>query len=205
MPSAERSADHSSSAAIPTGTTAGPELLLGPMLRHVDRTSATIWVETDAPCTVEVCGRTSHTFTVHGHSYALVVIEGLEPGSTTSYEVALDGVRRWPLDGSTLPGSCGSSGSTLPGGGSALPDSESTLPGGSALPACCGPAAGQLTRRRPACAASALASLLVPMACFSPDHRRNAECIGSRSPRRSVSWISIALDRASAALDRHAA
>ena len=86
-------------------TRSAPDLLLGPMLRHVDRTSATIWVETDAPCTVEVCGRTARTFTVHGHHYALVVIEGLDPGSTTTYEVALDGVRRWPIDGSTLPAS----------------------------------------------------------------------------------------------------
>jgi len=82
------------------------DLLLGPMLRYVNETSATIWVETDAPCTVHVCGRVTTTFTVHDHHYALVVIEGLEPGSTTEYEVALDGVRRWPLAGSTLPPSC---------------------------------------------------------------------------------------------------
>lgn len=88
---------------IDATTSGAPELLLGPMLRHVDRTSATIWVETGAPCTVDICGRTSRTFTVHGHHYALVVIEGLEPGSCTPYEVALDGERRWPLDGSSLP------------------------------------------------------------------------------------------------------
>ena len=29
------------------------ELILGPMLRHVSETSATIWVETDERCTVE--------------------------------------------------------------------------------------------------------------------------------------------------------
>ncbi len=86
-----------------TAAPSAPALLLGPMLRHVDRTSATVWVETDAPCTVEVCGHTARTFTAHGHHYALVVVEGLEPGSTTPYEVALDGVRRWPSDGSMLP------------------------------------------------------------------------------------------------------
>jgi len=30
------------------------ELLLGPLLRHVDATSATIWVETDGPCEVRI-------------------------------------------------------------------------------------------------------------------------------------------------------
>ena len=30
-----------------------PSLLLGPLLRHVDETSATVWVETDAPCEVD--------------------------------------------------------------------------------------------------------------------------------------------------------
>ena len=32
-------------------------LLLGPLLRHVDPVSATVWVETDRPCEVEVLGR----------------------------------------------------------------------------------------------------------------------------------------------------
>ena len=36
----------------------------------------------------------------NGHHYALVVIEGLEPGSIQPYEVALDGERRWPEEGS---------------------------------------------------------------------------------------------------------
>ena len=110
MPAADPTAD-TPGPPLPTDPTGrptpptSPDLLLGPMLRHVDRTSATIWVETDAPCTVEVCGRTAETFTVHGHHYALVVIEGLEPGSTTPYDVALDGARRWPIDGSAMPAS----------------------------------------------------------------------------------------------------
>ena len=29
-------------------------LILGPLLRYVGETEATVWVETDAPCTVEV-------------------------------------------------------------------------------------------------------------------------------------------------------
>ena len=33
-----------------------PELLLGPLLRYVDETDALVWVETDAPCEVEVLG-----------------------------------------------------------------------------------------------------------------------------------------------------
>ncbi len=72
------------------------ELLIGPLLRHVDTRSATVWVETTAPCTVEVAGCSAHTFTVAGHHYALVVITGLEPGTSTPYEVTLDGDVVWP-------------------------------------------------------------------------------------------------------------
>ena len=75
------------------------------MLRYVSATSATIWVETDEPCTVRVLGRTARTFCVCGHHYALVVIDGLPPGSVSEYDVELDGVQRWPLPGSTLPAS----------------------------------------------------------------------------------------------------
>ncbi|MBW3561003.1 MAG: alkaline phosphatase D family protein [Actinobacteria bacterium] len=66
------------------------------MLRYVDETCATIWVETDAACDVEVLGSRASTFHVEGHHYALVVVEGLEPGSTNPYGVHLDGERAWP-------------------------------------------------------------------------------------------------------------
>ncbi|MGY1803584.1 alkaline phosphatase D family protein [Blastococcus sp. SYSU D00922] len=80
-----------------------PVLLLGPLLRHVDPVSATVWVEIDRPCTVDVLGRTARTFCVGGHHYALVVVEGLEPGSTTPYEVRLDDVLVWPSEDSAFP------------------------------------------------------------------------------------------------------
>ena len=48
-------------------------------------------------------GRTARTFCVGGHHYALVVVEGLEPGSTTPYEVRLDGALAWPEEGSPFP------------------------------------------------------------------------------------------------------
>jgi hypothetical protein len=79
------------------------DLILGPVLRHVSGRSATIWMETDGPCSVRCCDTTSSTFHVRGHHYALVIVEGLEPGSTTPYEVHLDGERRWPPDDSDLP------------------------------------------------------------------------------------------------------
>ena len=78
-------------------------LVLGPLLRHVSATTATIWVETDAPCTVEVLGHRTPTFTVCDHHYALVIVEGLEPGTTTPYEVRLDGERCWPPPASRFP------------------------------------------------------------------------------------------------------
>ncbi len=79
------------------------ELLLGPLLRYVSETEATVFVETDAACEVEVLGRREPTFRVEGHHYALVRIEGLEPGHNYEYEVALDGERRWPEPGADLP------------------------------------------------------------------------------------------------------
>ncbi len=79
------------------------DLVLGPLLRYVSETEATVWVETDAACEVEVLGRSEPTFGVGGHHYALVRIEGLEPGGDYEYEVALDGERRWPEPGSELP------------------------------------------------------------------------------------------------------
>jgi hypothetical protein len=79
------------------------DLVLGPLLRYVGETEATVWVETDAPCEVEVLGRREPTFTVEEHFYALVRIENLKPGSFNEYEVKLDGERRWPEPGSDLP------------------------------------------------------------------------------------------------------
>nr|WP_271214264.1 alkaline phosphatase D family protein [Rhodococcus wratislaviensis]GLK41801.1 alkaline phosphatase [Rhodococcus wratislaviensis] len=73
------------------------ELILGPLLRHVGTCDATVWVETSEACTVRVLGHEERTWNVSGHHYALVVVEGLEPGSTTPYEVALDGRPVWPL------------------------------------------------------------------------------------------------------------
>src|SRR3954451_17333215 len=80
-----------------------PVLVLGPLLRHVDPVSATVWVETDRACEVDVLGRRSRTFCVGGHHYALVVVEDLEPGSATPYEVHLDGVKAWPPERSAFP------------------------------------------------------------------------------------------------------
>ena len=80
-----------------------PELLLGPLLRYAGETDATVWVETDAACEVEVLGGCSRTFHVEGHHYALVHVAGLEPGDAYEYEVLLDGERRWPEAGSPFP------------------------------------------------------------------------------------------------------
>src|SRR3954462_11133096 len=75
-----------------------PRLVLGPLLRHVGSEDATIWVETDAPCEVEVCGCRDRTFAVEGHHFALVHVTGLEPAEARPYAVRLDGERVWPRD-----------------------------------------------------------------------------------------------------------
>jgi PhoD-like phosphatase len=80
-----------------------PELLLGPVLRYVSDTEATVWVETDGPCEVELLDHRARTFGVEGHHYALVCIRGLEPGTTYEYGVSLDGEERWPQPDSELP------------------------------------------------------------------------------------------------------
>jgi hypothetical protein len=83
------------------------DLLLGPMLRHVGEDDATIWVETSAPCEVEIwAGGTrgrERTFHVGGHHYAIVVLTGLEPASSTEYLVRLDGQVVWPAPDSPFP------------------------------------------------------------------------------------------------------
>jgi phosphodiesterase/alkaline phosphatase D-like protein len=73
-----------------------PRLVLGPILRYVGETEATVWVETDEPCEVIVLGHAAKSFHVEGHNYALVHVEGLEPGTTTPYEVLLNQERHWP-------------------------------------------------------------------------------------------------------------
>jgi hypothetical protein len=72
------------------------ELILGPVLRYVSDTEASVWVEADSPCEVEVLGHSASTFAVDGHHYALVFVDGLEPEEVREYEVALDGERAWP-------------------------------------------------------------------------------------------------------------
>ncbi len=78
-------------------------LILGPMLRYVDETSATVWVRTavTAHVTVERAGRTwsAATVAVHGSHYALVVLDGLLPGTDDTYAVRVDDVPVWPRPG----------------------------------------------------------------------------------------------------------
>ena len=77
----------------------GPRLVLGPLLRYVDETAVTVWIEADRACLVEILGRQARTFEVAGHHYALVVIDDLAPGTETEYQVTLDGAVCWPEPG----------------------------------------------------------------------------------------------------------
>jgi hypothetical protein len=79
------------------------KLVLGPMVRYVSETEATVWVETDAACEVKVLDSAAQTFEVEDHHYALVCIDGLEPGEIYEYEVTLDGDRVWPEPDSEFP------------------------------------------------------------------------------------------------------
>ena len=83
------------------------KLVLGPMLRYVDQTSASIWVETRDAATVAVHAAdrswSAPTFRVHGHHYALVEVDGLEPGSRNPYQVEVAGEVVWPPPDSVYP------------------------------------------------------------------------------------------------------
>lgn len=72
------------------------QLRLGPILRAVDATSATVWVETDAPCEVAVGAHRARTVTLFGHHYAFVSVSDFTPDAP--YTVTLDGEHAWPTD-----------------------------------------------------------------------------------------------------------
>ncbi|MGH3660518.1 MAG: alkaline phosphatase D family protein [Micromonosporaceae bacterium] len=90
-----------------TDVTASPQLLLGPVLRWVDAARATIWLQIDRPCVVEVRAGPARsqgaTFTAYGRHYALVTVTGLPEGAATPYQVRLDGQPVWPPPGSPFP------------------------------------------------------------------------------------------------------
>src|SRR5699024_441207 len=79
-----------------------PEILVGPVVRYLDRTGATVWAEVSRPwrgrsrpggreAVAASCG-------VHGHRFALRHPPGLESGAEPPYQVELDGETVWPLD-----------------------------------------------------------------------------------------------------------
>ncbi|WP_449193597.1 alkaline phosphatase D family protein [Actinomadura sediminis] len=95
-------------------------LVLGPHLRHVSSRTATIFVEVDRPCEVRVVGEgvdaAARTFTVHGHHYAVVDVDGLPAGARVPYEVIAGGETVWPLNAEFPPSLL----RTLPDGGDPL-------------------------------------------------------------------------------------
>ena len=80
-----------------------PDLVLGPLLRYADATTATVWVEVSEPTEVAVLGHSTRTFEVEGHHFGYVVLEGLEPGTDEPYDVRLDGVTVWPREDDPRP------------------------------------------------------------------------------------------------------
>jgi len=83
-------------------------LLIGPLLRRVVGTRATVWVETSAPAVVTVraangASGTASTFSAYNHHYALAVVEGLAPDSAASYEVLIDDEIAWPVPNNHFP------------------------------------------------------------------------------------------------------
>ncbi|MDT5335059.1 MAG: hypothetical protein QOD90_564 [Mycobacterium sp.] len=71
-------------------------LMLGPVLRHVGETSATVWVQTHSAAVIEILGCSAPTFEVQGCHYGLILVDGLEEGSVNAYQVHVDGELVWP-------------------------------------------------------------------------------------------------------------
>ncbi|MFJ8577521.1 alkaline phosphatase D family protein [Micromonospora sp. NPDC093277] len=83
-------------------------LLIGPLLRRVVGTRATVWVETSGPAVVTVrtadgATGTAPTFSAYDHHYAIVVVAGLTPDSATTYQVLIDDELAWPVPESGFP------------------------------------------------------------------------------------------------------
>jgi hypothetical protein len=76
-------------------------------MRYVDESSASVWVETRtaARISIRAGGRewAARTFAVHGHHYALVEVDGLEPATVTSYSLDVNGTQVWPDPASGFP------------------------------------------------------------------------------------------------------
>jgi hypothetical protein len=84
------------------------QLLIGPLLRRVVGTRATVWVETTEPATVRVeaeggAAGSAPTFTAYGHHYAIVVVEDLVPGAANRYTLFLDDRPVWPPPNDPYP------------------------------------------------------------------------------------------------------
>ncbi|MGU3291115.1 DUF7800 domain-containing protein [Williamsia sp. M5A3_1d] len=83
-----------------------PSLVLGPILRFVDATRATIWVETDRATGVRIdtsvgVSAQTDTWGVGGHHFAIVVVENLPSDAEVDYTVTLGGGGTdpvWPRD-----------------------------------------------------------------------------------------------------------
>jgi hypothetical protein len=92
---------------VSTHPPAGP-LILGPLLRYVGETAATLWVQTRDASRVRVRAFdrewSAPTFGAHGRHYALVVLDGLEPGTSSDYEVDIDDEQVWPPVEPEFPG-----------------------------------------------------------------------------------------------------
>src|SRR4029453_4282292 len=87
-----------------------PKLALGPLLRYVGETQATVWVETDAAARVEVAvspatddqaaagGAPGHApaLQVQGHHSPVVLIGGLAPDPFPTSRAPPDGEPVWP-------------------------------------------------------------------------------------------------------------
>ena len=80
-----------------------PDLLLGPLLRYVSETEATIWVETSERLRGRGAGAPRADLRRRRPPLRAGPRRGARAGGFYEYEVALDGEQRWPPPDSDLP------------------------------------------------------------------------------------------------------
>ena len=85
------------------GDRGAPRLVLGPLLRYVGETEATIWVETDRACRVEILGHQARDLRGGRAPLRAGGDRRARAGAEYEYQVTLDGTVRWPEPDTPFP------------------------------------------------------------------------------------------------------
>ena len=173
-------------------------LILGPIVRYVGTTEATVWVETDSRCEVEVLGHRAATFSRRRKTLCAGADNRAESGPAAARRMTFEsnGVARRPPPESGFPAEPDSDASgrgsghdrvrVLPRRGAQEPHTPSSPRSTSSASARCAPRAGPaLARSGPGSLAAAAADDRRPGLCrrAPPETRSRSARVGT-----SASW-----------------